>query len=154
MALAYLDTSALVKRYVLERGSAWIKQLCETEPIAISAIASAEVASTFARKAKEGVLTAAQRDTLFGLFLSDAQSYVVIGMNKTVVQRAAVMLLTAPPGVRLRTLDALHAASAERVFGRARRRGIATGDFVAADGNLLAAAQWAGLSTVNPETQP
>lgn len=154
MVLAYLDTSALVKRYVVERGSAWITQLCETDAIAISAIASAEFASTLARKAKEGVITAGQRDTLFRLFLSDSRSYVVMRIHKTVVQRAVVMLLAAPSGVRLRTLDALHSASAERAFTRARSRGIATGDFVAADSNLLAAARWAGLSTVNPEAHP
>lgn len=30
-AVFYLDTSALVKRYVVERGSSWLAQLCSPE---------------------------------------------------------------------------------------------------------------------------
>ncbi|HEY8694359.1 MAG TPA: hypothetical protein VIR57_16650 [Chloroflexota bacterium] len=61
------------------------------------------------------------------------------------------MLLSTPAPIRLRALDALHLASARSAFARARRRGIATGSFVTADGALLQAAAWAQLPSLNPE---
>ena len=153
MPLTYLDSSALVKRYIAEAGSAWVSHLCETEPIVISLISVPEIASALARRTREGVLTEPQRDTLFRLFLSDARSFVVIGLNQTITQQAAAMLLTAPLPVRLRSLDALHVASAHWACARAGRRGIATGSFVTADRALVEAATWAGLVAVNPEDE-
>jgi predicted nucleic acid-binding protein len=154
MPLTYLDSSALVKRYIPEAGSAWIRRLCDAEPVAISLISVPEIASALARRTREGVLTAQQRDTLFRLFLSNVQSFVVVDVNQTIAQRAATMLLTVPVPLRLRALDALHVTSAQWAFARARRRGIATGNFVTADHALVDAAAWAGLPAVNPEDYP
>lgn len=154
MALAYLDTSALAKRYLAEVGSAWLARLCQLEPIAISLVAIPELASALARRAREGALSAQQRDTLFQAFLRDAGSFTVIEPSQAIAQQAATLLITAPLTVRLRTLDALHVASARVAFARAHRRGIATGSFIAADRALLDAASWVGLPTLNPEDYP
>jgi predicted nucleic acid-binding protein len=154
MLLNYVDSNALVKRYVSDTGAAWVTQLCETQPVVVSILAIPEVASALARRARAGELTAAQRDTIFHQLLADTHSYIVVSLHKTIVQRAARLLLTAssaPEPIRLRTLDALHLSSAQWTFARARRRGIATGVFVSADLALLAAAQWVGLATENPE---
>jgi hypothetical protein len=153
MPLTYADSSAVVKRYVPEAGSRWVVELCEREQLALSLLAIPEVASALSRRAREGTLTAAQRDTLFRLFMADTGGYALVTFTQTVAQRAARLLLQAPPQVRLRALDAIHLASALHAFARARRRGVATGDFVSADAHLLAAGQWAGLSTQNPEAQ-
>ena len=151
MPLTYLDSSALIKRYVVEAGSAWVARLCDAEPTAVSLVTVPEVASALARRTREGDLTPQQRDTLFRLFLSDARSFVVVDVSQAISQRAAALLLTAPATVRLRSLDALHVASALWTFARARRRGVTTGSFVTADRALAAAASWAGLSAINPE---
>jgi predicted nucleic acid-binding protein len=153
MPLSYVDTSGLVKRYVPEAGSAWVTRLCQQEPIATSLIAVPEMASALARRAREGALTVQQRDTLFQAFVRDARAFTLVDPNRTVAQRAVRLLLQAPPGVRLRALDAIHLACAQSAFARARRRGVATGDFVSSDVALLTAAQWAGLSIQNPEIQ-
>ena len=63
---------------------------------------------------------------------------------------AARVLLTSPPSVPLRSLDALHLACALRCFARARRRGIAIGAFITADQTLAGAARLLGLSPVVP----
>jgi predicted nucleic acid-binding protein len=152
--LAYLDTSALAKRYLPEVGSAWVERLCQQEPIAISLLAIPELASALARRAREGGLTTQQRDVLFQAFVRDARSFTVIEPGQAIAQQTAVLLLTAPLSVRLRTLDALHVASAQLAFTRARRRGLATESFVTADRGLLDAASWAGLNTLNPEDYP
>ena len=154
MALAYLDTSALAKRYVPEVGSAWVARLCQQEPVAISLVAIPELASALARRTREGALSVQQRDTFFQACLRDARSFTVVEPNQAIAQQAATLLLTTPPSVHLRTLDALHVASARFAFARARRRGLATGSFIAADRALLDAASWAELPTLNPEDYP
>lgn len=121
MALAYLDTSALAKRYVPEVGSAWVARLCQQEPVAISLIAIPELASALARRAREGVLSAQQRDMLFQAFFRDARSLTVVEPSQAIAHQAATLLLTAPLPRRPRTLDALHIASAQLAFARARR---------------------------------
>lgn len=142
----------LVKRYIPEVGSAGVTALWQSEPIAISLVTIPEIASTLARRTGEGSLTEQARDTLFRLFRRDAESFVVVDINRTVIQGAAGLLLTAPLPVRLRTLDALHVASAQWAFARGRR--VTTGAFVTADRALADAASWAGPSIVIPEDYP
>jgi predicted nucleic acid-binding protein len=153
LPLAYLDSSALIKRYLPEPGAAWVARHCEQEPIAVSLVTVPEVASALSRRTREGALTAVQRDMLFQAFLRDVQTFTVIGLHQATAQQAASLLLTAPIPVRLRTLDALHVASAKLAFTRARRRGLATGSFITADRALVDAATWAGLPTLNPEDE-
>lgn len=150
MPLTYLDSSAVVKRYVPEAGSSWVARLCEQEPIAISLITIPEIASALARRTREGELSVQQRDGLLRSFLRDVSSFIVIDMSQTVVLRATSLLMTAPASVRLRTLDALHLASAQMAFSRASRGGVETGAFVTADRALLNAAAWAGLTALDP----
>ena len=149
MPLHYLDTSALAKRYVPEKGSVWVKNLCSTEPIAVSLLTVVEMPSGLARRTRSGDLTTQQRDTIFRQFIADTQQYTVLGVNEEMAQRAVELVLQSP--VPLRALDALHLASAEECFRRAKQEEIATGSFVVADQRLIQAAQWAGLSTENPE---
>jgi predicted nucleic acid-binding protein len=53
----YLDTSALIKRFVAERGSGLVDALVSAgQPIATAKIAYAEVHSGLARKRREGQL--------------------------------------------------------------------------------------------------
>ncbi|MGH2460207.1 MAG: hypothetical protein ACRDIY_15230 [Chloroflexota bacterium] len=79
-----------------------------------------------------------ERDAIFARFLADAQQCIVLGLTQPVIQDAATLLFSGPPTIRLRTLDALHLASARGGFNRAR----------------LEAARWAGLLATNPEDYP
>lgn len=137
MPLTYFDSSAMVKRYIPERGSEWVWHACEQEPVAISRITISEVASALARHTREGSLSPAERDHEFRAFLRDTGSMTVVELEAVTAEDAARLLLTAPPRVRLRTLDMLHVATARALFARARRRGIATGSFVSADRGQL-----------------
>ena len=154
MPLTYFDSSALVKQYIPEVGSAWVTRLCQQQPVAISLLAIPEIASALARRTREDALTTEQRDTLFQAFLRDARSFTLVDLHQAIAHQAATFLLTAPLQVRLRALDALHVASAHWAFARASRRGVATGSFVTADRALVNAATWAGLPTLNPEDYP
>jgi len=154
MALCYLDSSALLKRYIAEAGSRWVSALIDKESVAISELALAEVASGFGRRMREGTLGIRQRDALFRRFLVETEGYTVSALTRSVVERAATTLLRGVVPGRLRTLDALHLASAETVFSSARERGVELGHFVSADRVLLQAARGAGLPTANPEDYP
>jgi uncharacterized protein len=62
MALYFFDSSALVKRYVREQGSAWVCEITATEGghlIRLSLLTSIEIASALARRQREGGLTLA-----------------------------------------------------------------------------------------------
>ena len=91
---------------------------------------------------------------VYRVFVRDAGAFVIVRLSHTVVQQAAGLLLTAPAPVRLRSLDALHVASARWSFARARRSGLAVGAFVTSDRALAVAAGWVGLSVENPEDDP
>jgi len=152
--LHYLDTSSVAKSYLPEAGSRWMNDLIEAEPIVISSLVLVEVASEFGRRMRESVLTAAQRDAAYALFLQDTQRYLVLGLVRATVREAATLCLTAPPSLQLRTLDALHLVTARRAFGLARRRGQSIGALVSADQRLLRIAAMSGLPIMNPEDHP
>ena len=68
----FLDTSALVKAYVLERGTEAVhEQLRRADEIAISVLAVVEFCAALSRKVREGALTSAQRNDLTGDLLLD-----------------------------------------------------------------------------------
>jgi len=67
MALYFLDSSAVVKRYVAEAGHAWIVALCDPaqgHDLHIAQAALVEVVATLCRKAREAALTTGERDHL------------------------------------------------------------------------------------------
>lgn len=154
MPLHFLDSSALSKRYLAEYGSAWIDTLCTDDTIAVASIVTVELTSAFARRAREGHITVTQRDDLLRAFLTDRSDMLVQRLTNSIIQQATTILLTCPPSIALRSLDAIQLASAKHAFDRARQDGIWVGLFVSADTRLLAAAQWAGLATDNPENHP
>ena len=60
MALYFFDSSALVKRYVHERGSVWVRDTTASTRghlIHISLLTVAEIASALARRQREGSLS-------------------------------------------------------------------------------------------------
>ena len=78
MALHYLDTSVLAKRYLPEQGTGWTNALFSSEPVAISQLAIVELASALARRTREGELTPGTRDAVFRSFLVDTKQLVIL----------------------------------------------------------------------------
>jgi hypothetical protein len=148
MALNFFDSSALIKRYVTERGTSRVEELCATDDVAFSILAVAEVASALGRRTREGSLSEDQRDEIYQTFLSDMEEYQIIGVTEAVTRQAAVLLLTCPPNISIRTLDALHLATAQEALGGSSKK---TGRFVTADQRLIAAAALLGVEALNPE---
>ncbi len=143
----YLDTSALIKRFVAEKGSPLIRVLVTQEgSVATAKIAYAEVYAALTRRHREGHLS----DGLYGLsckqFESDWRAYIRVDLRDEILVLARDLIRRHP----LRGFDAIHLASAlslKRALGEEIT-------FTAADDRLLRAAKAERLRALNVETAP
>ncbi len=151
---AYVDTSALVKRYVAEVGSAWVRRLLAHPAqyvIYTAALAQAEVISALQRRVREGRLEVAQAKRLGQRVTAHfAQRYQVITITQAVVDQACVALQAHP----LRAADAIHLACALTIHRIAQEQGLPPPSFVVADATLLVAARAEGFTIDNPLQHP
>lgn len=106
--LAYFDTSVLVKRYVKARGSTATRKLLQRYRFLSSAVAPVEVLSALSRRRTAGELT--QRDFLAikSRLHKDRAYWELVEVGPIVLSQAEELVQRAG----LRTLDALHVASA------------------------------------------
>ncbi|HEX5549100.1 MAG TPA: type II toxin-antitoxin system VapC family toxin [Ktedonobacterales bacterium] len=150
MTLYFLDSSAIVKRYVSEAGHAWIVNLCDpaqSHDIQIAQIALVEVIAALCRKAREAAITTTERDGLITDFHSDTvTTYGVRAVTTQVYTRAGDLCRT----YRLRAYDAVQLAAVLAFRDDALAGGTSTPVFVCADADLLGYAVSEGLSIENP----
>ncbi len=147
----FLDSSAILKRYVMEAGNLWVQQL--TDPanqniILISEITLAEIAAVFAAKqrASSGI-SLSQRDAMLNLFLAHCNNeYRVIATTRYTIDRAVDLTQRH----KLRGCDSIQLAAALVTNEIITKAGLAALTFVAADHDLLQATQNEGLLTHNP----
>jgi predicted nucleic acid-binding protein len=133
----FLDTSALVKRYVREAGSAAVRDLWRRRRrIAVSRIAHAELAAAVARGWREGALERAECDSILDRAERDFPALEVVEIRRAVVQEVRDLVLRSP----LRGYDAVQLACALALD----RRGIAV-DLWSADVALVTAARSEGV---------
>ena len=150
----FLDTSALVKRYVPELGSNWIQSI--TLPaagnfLAISQITWVEVCSAFSRRQREGSLSGDEVDQLMGYFRTDFDNqYEVLEVDRTLIETAGALVMQNP----LRAYDSVQLASALRVQSTLVSVPDTQLVFVSADNRLLNIAHSEGLATDNPNNYP
>lgn len=140
MAFVYVDTSALIKRYVVERGRREVLQLLTNNHCVVSAILPIEVRSALRRRAAEGALDERQISTILKRFNADRAFWTFVDISKEVVAFAETLSAAHP----VRALDAIHVASAH-LF--ASRIGSAAFTFVSADTRQTAAAAASGMTT-------
>ena len=131
MSGVYVDTSALLKRYVPERGSdAFDAFFIERSPVGISRLTLVEVRSGLARRRREKQLTPKQERAAMDQVHKDILDGVLVvepGADAHLVE--AFHLIDKLPGVPLRTLDAMHLAIARHTGARI----LATADRIQAD---------------------
>lgn len=109
--MLFVDTSALVKRYSKEVGTAVVDELIEDtdEPILITSLTVIEMTSASRRKFNRGELTERQRDDLLIAFFEEAtERYTLIPIEAPVFELAFDLVLEDD----LRTLDALQLGAA------------------------------------------
>jgi predicted nucleic acid-binding protein len=148
MGRYYFDSSALVKRYHQEHRSADVETLFN-EPdgrFLISRLALVEVYSSFARLVRERILNESDFSKLIARLAGDVAAglLLVVAVSSRRLDDAAKILATHGLKNNVRTLDAIHLATAQALNGRTRLAG-----FVAADKKLLQAANVSGLSVID-----
>ena len=115
MAIIFLDTSALIRRYdPREPGSERVRELCRRAAgngLAIARATSVEVASALTRKCREGRFGALERDRHWRVFRGHVRDhYRGITLDDRILMRAEQLLFKYP----LRAYDAVQLASAQQ----------------------------------------
>lgn len=155
MSHFYLDTSAVVKRYLVETGTAWVMALAAPaggHTIIVGEITRVEAAAAIAaRHRAPGGITRRERDGAVNLLLHHCDTdYQINRLNDAIVARAVALTQRQ----RLRGYDAVQLATALAADAALRAAGLPGLTFVAADGDLVAAAQAEGLLAHDPNHHP
>jgi len=148
MARYFIDSSALVKRYHQESGTPTVEGLFNVpgNRFFISRLALVEVHSSFARLVREGVLTKTDFGKLIARLEDDVAAGVLTVAAASSRRLAEASSLLGSHGLTytMRSLDAVHLATAQALHGRSR-----VAAFVAADKKLLAVAAVCGLAVLD-----
>lgn len=154
MPALYVDTSALVKRYVGEVGTIWVRRALARpvrQGIYTALLAQPEVLSALQRKVREGTLAATEAQRLARRVQRHfARHYRLVAITPARITQANRLVQTYP----LRAYDALHLACALAVRATLTQYGLPPPLVVAADDALLAAASAEGFPGDNPLQHP
>ena len=154
MALYFLDSSAIVKRYHKDEvGSAWLTELILSiaptilrNSLHIALVSGVEVVAALTRRQRMGNSSAEETAQAIARFQREWRDmYETVRLDHDVIQHA--MLLAQRYG--LRGYDAVQLASAMEVGSLARQLELSF-VFISADDRLNAAAVEEGLQTDNP----
>lgn len=145
----FLDSSAVVKRYLIETDSVWVRSLfasASTEPLVIARITGAEVAAAITRRSRGGSIATADAAIALAGFRQDlAAGFSFVEITSPLV----ISAMNLAEKHVLRGYDAIQLAAAlEASFVLAQSQTTLT--LIAADVELLNAAQAEGLLTENP----
>lgn len=150
MTIYYVDSSALVKRYVTETGSDWIQGICDPTAghvIVLAHIGLVEIAAALAAKTRQGVLPAAVCDGLLRDLQRDGRDqYWLVDVDQDVIVHAIDLTRRR----KLRGYDAVHLACALFLQETLLSHDLSSPVVLSADQELSAAAQAEGLRTDDP----
>src|SRR5713226_4059555 len=149
MATYFLDTSAIVKRYIFEQGQAWILSLCnpaQSHDLYISQAALIEVVAAICRRAREQSISITERDRLITVFRQDSEESYNIWPVTTDLYNAAGDLCRSH---RLRAYDAVQLACVLALRQDSLANQAPEPIFVCADVGLLDIAGVEGLQVEN-----
>ena len=111
---AYCDSSVLVKRYVREPGRRKLLNLLRERSCVCSALTPVEIRSAFRRRVHDGSLDEARLPALLQRLADDRSHWTLVTVGPEVLSAAETLAATHP----LRTLDAIHVASAQLFCAR------------------------------------
>jgi predicted nucleic acid-binding protein len=135
----YFDTSALVKRYVDEAGRREVLQLLRRNECVTSAVLPVELRSSLRRRVADGSLEAARLPVILKHVAADRLYWTLIEVGTDVLAAAEALVAAYP----IRTLDAIHVASAQLFAARVSTPGLL---FVSADKRQTETAVAVGLA--------
>lgn len=154
MTTYYLDTSALIKRYVQESGPTWLQTQITppAEHILLTArITMVEVFSALARRKREGSVPATDYAVAAQAFAAHSVTeYDFVELDLNLISLAWDLLVRHP----LRAYDAVQLASAIIAHRTLQAASLPPLRFLSADDALNAIAAAEGLTVDNPNLHP
>jgi hypothetical protein len=154
VAAYFFDSSAVVKRYVHEIGTAWVHSI--TAPTAghfiyVAHITGVEVVSAITRQARHGALAPTDAATaLMHLHHDFAHQYHTVDITSVLIARAMALAEIHA----LRGYDAVQCAAALVIHSYRQTLGMSLLTLVSADAALNTAAAAEGLQVDNPNAHP
>jgi predicted nucleic acid-binding protein len=137
---AYFDTSALVKRYIDEVGRRQVLQLLRRHECVASAVLPVELRSALRRRVTDGTFEIGRVPAILKRVAADRAYWTLVRVGPEVLAAAERLVAVHP----LRTLDAIHVASAQVFAAGVSASGLM---FVSADKRQTEAAAVIGLAT-------
>jgi hypothetical protein len=152
MAAYVLESSALIKRYLRETGTSWLRAITDVHAghlIYAARVGAVELTATLTRQQRAGNVTAA--DAALGINQvrhAFAHEFRVVEITATLLSHA----LNHAQKHGLRAYDAVHLAAATEIHRRRTEAGLPAPTLVCADTELNAAARVEGLLVEDPNT--
>ena len=150
MSVYFLDSSALVKRYVAEIGSDWVVGLCNPalkNDVFIAAITAVEITAAISRRSRAGSINIQDATIVYHQLKNDIESeYQVIEITDRIINSG----MRLAEKYCLRGYDAVQLAAAESINTLCIANSLPQLTFVSADKELNIAAVSAGLLVENP----
>ena len=154
MSAYFFDSSAFVKRFAREKGTAFVFSLLRpsnNHSIYFARFTEVEVCSALARRTKGNRLTSSQfRKALNRLRRDFAERFVIVSIDESTIRLALVL----SEKHALRGYDAIQLATASKANEKRLQRGLSPLIIVSADSELNTAAQAEGLQVENPNNYP
>lgn len=145
----FLDTSALVKRYLAERGSPYVRGLFQSTDAVFyqTFLTPLEISSALYRRRRAGQISHEELSLLLKSYaVHSHEEYLLLPYSESAIDTAGTLLARHP----LRALDAIQLASALKL-----RDSLPPGTppliFLSADEKLIDAARQEHLGAENPE---
>jgi predicted nucleic acid-binding protein len=105
----YLDSSALIKRYIHETGSEKVMSLCaKADQLILSVLCVPEAVSAFCRLRREKQMTGDVYDLLKKDLQEDLQEALIVRIEPEIIEKSVLCL----EKQALSTLDSIHLATA------------------------------------------
>lgn len=154
MGFYYLDTSAIVKRYVAETGSAFITQRTDAtsgNEIWLSTVPCVEIVAALYRRVRIGSLTSAEAAAAEQNFRQDLHGVLLLwDVTPSILSQAmALAKLHA-----LRAYDSIQLATAIDILVQRRQGNLPPLNFLSSDQSLNQAALAEGLLVDDPNRYP
>jgi predicted nucleic acid-binding protein len=155
MAVQFFDSSSLVKKYISETGTNWVRNLLNAAPaheIYVSRITEVEVTAAIVRRKKGGSLSASDAALVLQQLRSDFLTrFRILDVAAIVSSQACAIAETHA----LRGYDAVQLASAVHIYNRLLSLGANPSQvsftFISSDNELNSAGQAEGLTIENPD---
>ena len=154
MPIYFIDSSALVKRYITETGSAWVLGLFDPtldNEVFIAAVTSVEIIAAITRRSRGGSISIRDAAMTRNQFRSDLRKdYQTIEITESIINSGMALAET----YGLRGYDAIQLAIGRAVNTLSIGNGLLPITFVSADNECNAAVTSEGLMIENPNNHP